>query len=45
MLVVCMVLYVVIDLDRPRRGLMKLDPAPLQHVQDRIEPLPGRSRP
>jgi len=45
MLVVCMVLYVVIDLDRPRRGLMKLDPAPLQHVLDRIAPLPGRNRP
>lgn len=40
MLLICMVVYVVIDLDRPRRGIMRLDPAPLRHALDRID-LPG----
>jgi len=30
MLMVCLVIYIIIDFDRPRRGLMHLDPAPLQ---------------
>ena len=29
---VCMVVYIIIDLDRPRRGLMRIDPAPLQEA-------------
>ena len=37
MLLICMVIYVVIDLDRPRRGIMRLDPAPLSQALDRIE--------
>jgi hypothetical protein len=37
MLLICMIIYVVIDLDRPRRGIMRLDPAPLLQVLDRIE--------
>ena len=31
-LLVCMVVYIIIDLDRPRRGLIQIDPAPLQEV-------------
>ena len=26
----CLVIYLIIDFDRPRRGLMHLDPKPLQ---------------
>ncbi len=37
MLLICMVIYVVIDLDRPRRGIMRLDPAPLSQALDRID--------
>ena len=41
MLLVCMIIYVVIDLDRPRRGIMRLDPAPLNQVLERIaQPAP-----
>lgn len=32
LVMVCMVIYVIIDFDRPRRGMMHLDPAPLQQV-------------
>jgi hypothetical protein len=41
MLLICMVIYVVIDLDRPRRGLMRLDTGPLHAV---LEP-EARPRP
>jgi hypothetical protein len=40
MLLVCMIIYVVIDLDRPRRGIMRLDPAPLALALDGIEAEP-----
>lgn len=37
MLLICMIVYIVIDLDRPRRGLMQLDPAPLIELRSQIE--------
>jgi hypothetical protein len=32
MALICLVIYLIIDFDRPRRGLMHVDPAPLQQL-------------
>ena len=30
LVLICVVIYLIVDFDRPRRGLMRIDPAPLQ---------------
>lgn len=32
LLLICLVIYIIVDLDRPRRGLMRLDPTPLREA-------------
>jgi len=32
MALICLVIYLIVDFDRPRRGLMHIDPAPLQQL-------------
>jgi hypothetical protein len=33
---VCLVVYIVLDLDRPRRGVMKVDQSPLIELQSTL---------